>query len=164
MKRHGCDGKGWQWVESARQGPALTSVGSAAVLAQKRLLRAMPVWSAALAAGREGVSEGECGQGLEWGAGADLPGGVSVRLLGTRFSAGFRGLRGPPWAGAPEEASVLICGGMGWWGHGGGGAPWLGIPPRQLPPSPGSRCWRRRAGACPQPAPSAAGLGAGAGG
>lgn len=60
------DGNGWRWVERGRQGGAglvLTSVGSVAVLAQKRLFRAMPEWSAVPAAGGEGVSAGEWRQG-----------------------------------------------------------------------------------------------------
>lgn len=48
--------RGHSGMGRAGEGQALTSVGSVAALAQKRLLRAMPVWSALPTAGGEEVS------------------------------------------------------------------------------------------------------------
>lgn len=98
------DGERWDG-----QDQALTSAGSAAVLAQKRLLRAMPEVSAVPAAGGQRGQHGDMGGVPWWAQGTDSPGGLLVGALGTRFSAGFRGLREPLRVGAKDEASVLIC-------------------------------------------------------
>lgn len=96
--------RAWQGHSSvgrAGEGQALTSVGSVAALAQKRLLRAMPVWSVLPAAGGEGVSvpEMQRRQGdtcrLTWGAvrwAAGHP--LQCRLQGLAECGAGRGARG----------------------------------------------------------------------
>lgn len=100
------DGKGWGGPGS-HLGGVCGSVGT-----EEALEGNASVVSAANCRWRGGVSGR--GTGGPRGPHADSPGGLSGGLLGTRFSAGFRGLRSAGRAGVPEEVSVLICGGMGW--------------------------------------------------